>query len=208
MTWVTLSYVFPALFFLILTALLTSIVGVLFSLSLGDWGRIGLFIVIVAVVGAIPTYLTARFFYILAPNRGGAIITLVIGSFLFVMIQHHFYTGILSEVYADYTRAMLAFGIFPWRGFFYRILILSLDIGRSTFLLLLGLSLFVEVEMGKAGQGLKGLSHQLWISLDKYEDWLSAWQVVGVISVMVFLWDALLTGLKIRYDKRLLDDGA
>lgn len=205
---VSFVFVFPSLVFVYLLVFLLSTLGVIISLYWGDLGKsiFQLPVRVFSLVGAIPTYLTAKFLsmWFIGNEKIGAYIALVFGSSLLVFFYGRFFSEFLDETHADHNRASLVMGCFPWVNFRRKFFTFLIDTGRPAFIFLLGLSLFVEVINNKPGEGFKGLAYLLWNCLNGQETWFGAWQVTVVIVGVIFMWDLLFSLSKLYVDRRLL----
>jgi len=158
---------------------------------------------IIAVTGTVPVFMTAKFCHFLVPNLLGAVITMLIGSLLLLQLYPHFLDEIRQEAQSGHLWAAMSRGVAPGESLMKKILLSGLDVSRSAFVFLVGLSIFVEYEFRGQGSVFKGLAWELWDWLvNKGENWNAVFQVTVAVVFLVFLMDMLWTYLKSRFDRR------
>ena len=154
------------------------------------------------LIGTIPIFFTARVISLKYPVFVGAMAALIFGSFLFFLLYNYFYSELKYEGEKGYIIASMAFGVFPVKSYVRRSLQLFLDQARSSFLTLLGLSMFVEYHFEKMNSQFRGLTFGLYDCLVGLGDqWMSAWQIIFVIVLIVFIMDLILTLMKVIWDQ-------
>ena len=163
---------------------------------------------IISITGVIPIFITATVCLILSPEKYGLFLTMIFGNLIILQIYSHIMNEIQQELDSGYLWGAMSMGLSPKKSLITRSFLAVFDISKSTYMNLLGLSIFVEYRLEKVDSSFKGITWELFNALYKHTDidlinWEDIFQAICGIIFLVLIIDLLWSFIKIKYDKRV-----